>query len=275
MRNTKSKIVKSILIISVFATVISTSVFAAWWGLPGYEWAREKKLTTLSNNSSLNNKVSHENFYSILIKYLKMKGVEPKTDIIQHNDSNNFNKALDGIVAEINNYLDKDSLTPKDYRNVVSYSEHIRKTINTNESLLSRDNVKSIDLYLSLVNYSAAVKIDDEAYKTYVLNNMGAVKYKELVTYNIKPYFGDISRKEFLTLMFSLLSNRNLSEDAIIKEFKDAGVLLGFDSEEEELGLAKNLTYAEMFTFLRRFEAFDFNTATGDDTEDGSLVEIQ
>ena len=205
MKKTGSNIIKSILITSVIFTVMSTTVFAAWWGLPGYEWARSKGLTSLSNNSALNNKVDHEKFYSTLISYLKYKNVTPKSSVIQHNTSNNFNKALDGVVAEINTYLDKASLTPKEYRNVATYAEHIKKTINTNQNLLSRDNIKTINLYLSLVKYSAAVKIDDESYKTYVLNNLGPVKYKELVTYGIKPYFGDISRREFLTLMFSLL----------------------------------------------------------------------
>lgn len=273
MKKKSSKIIKLILILSVLFTVMSTTVFAAWWGLPGYEWARSKELTALANNSTLNNKVSHENFYSILIKYLKYKNVAPKKNVVQHNASNNFNKALDGIVEEINTYLNKEVLTPKEYRNVATYTEHIKKTINENAGLLNRDNIKTINLYLSLVKYSAAVKINDDSYRTYVLNSLGAVKYRELVTYNIKPYFGDISRREFLVLMFSLLSERDLSEEDIIKEFSDAGVLLGFDTEGQELGLSKNLTYAEMFTFLKRFEIFDFNPTESENTEGDSTVE--
>ncbi len=273
MKKKSSKIIKLILILSVLFTVMSTTVFAAWWGLPGYEWARSKGLTALANNSTLNNKVSHENFYSILIKYLKYKNVAPKKNVVQHNASNNFNKALDGIVEEINTYLNKEVLTPKEYRNVATYTEHIKKTINENAGLLNRDNIKTINLYLSLVKYSAAVKINDDSYRTYVLNSLGAVKYRELVTYNIKPYFGDISRREFLVLMFSLLSERDLSEEDIIKEFSDAGVLLGFDTEGQELGLSKNLTYAEMFTFLKRFEIFDFNPTESENTEGDSTVE--
>lgn len=273
MKKKSSKIIKLILILSVLFTVMSTTVFAAWWGLPGYEWARSKGLTALANNSTLNNKVSHENFYSILIKYLKYKNVAPKKNVVQHNASNNFNKALDGIVEEINTYLNKEVLTPKEYRNVATYTEHIKKTINENAGLLNRDNIKTINLYLSLVKYSAAVKINDDSYRTYVLNGLGAVKYRELVTYNIKPYFGDISRREFLVLMFSLLSERDLSEEDIIKEFSDAGVLLGFDTEGQELGLSKNLTYAEMFTFLKRFEIFDFNPTESENTEGDSTVE--
>lgn len=273
MKKKSSKIIKLILILSVLFTVMSTTVFAAWWGLPGYEWARSKRLTALANNSALNNKVSHENFYSTLIKYLKYKNVTPKKNVVQHNASNNFNKALDGIVEEINTYLNKEVLTPREYRNVATYTEHIKKTINENANLLSRDNIKTINLYLSLVKYSAAVKIDDDSYRTYVLKSLGAVKYRELVTYNIKPYFGDISRGEFLVLMFSLLSERDLSEEDIIKEFSDAGVLLGFDTEGQELGLSKNLTYAEMFTFLKRFEIFDFNPTESENTEEDSTVE--
>ena len=57
--------------------------------------------------------------------------------------------------------------------------------------------------------------------------------------------------------MFSLLSEQNLSEEEVLTQFNDAGVLVGY--ENGSLELEQPLTYAEMFTFLRRFEIFDFN----------------
>ena len=36
-------------------------------------------------------------------------------------------------------------------------------------------------------------------------------------------------------------------------------MLEGYSEYELQLELEKSLTYAEMFTFLRRFEIFDFN----------------
>ena len=113
--------------------------------------------------------------------------------------------------------------------------------------------------------------IDDDLYRSYVLTNIGPVKYKELIAYNIKPYYGDISRREFLVLMFSLLSEQSVSEDEILKQFNESGVLVGYN---DDLMLSKNLTYAEMFTFLRRFEVFEFNPSPEESEENTDVVEV-
>ena len=75
---------------------------------------------------------------------------------------------------------------------------------------------------------------------------MGNVAYKELIDYNMKPYFGDISRKEFLVLMFSLLSDQSVSEDEILKQLDELSangfrvIALAYD-EKEGLSLIVNL----------------------------------
>ena len=273
MMKKSTNIIKTVITLGIFITMISTTAFAAWWGTPGYEWAREKRLTSLANNSALNNKVSHDNFYSILIKYLELKGVKPKENVMQNvGTSHSFNKAIDGIISNINTYISKTSLTPNEYRIVATYIDHVANILDEQVDLLTRDNLKNVKLYLSLAKYKAATLIDEYSYQVYVLANMGPVKYKELVRYNIKPYYGDISRREFLVLMFSLLSEQAVSEDEILKQFNDSGVLLGYN---DDLMLSKNLTYAEMFTFMRRFEVFDFNPEPVDETqEDEDVTEV-
>lgn len=284
MKKNISRIIKSIVILTIVTSTLSTSAFAAWtWSTPGYEWAREKRLTSITNTSVLNNKVSHANFYSILIKYLNLKGVKPKTEVRQNvENANTFNKALQGIVTDVEEYITRDSLTPQEYREVVTYINHMRSvadgfdigTLPNNADMLTRDSLKDIYLYFSLAKYKAATLINDSSYKNLVINNMGPtpmynvgnVAYKEIIDYNIKPYFGDISRREFLILMFSLLSEQNVSDDEILTQFAEAGVLVGY--EDGEYQLENPLTYAEMFTFLRRFEIFDFNPEP--ETEDGA-----
>ncbi|MBQ9279684.1 MAG: hypothetical protein IJ215_01365 [Clostridia bacterium] len=275
MKKNGSKRIKAVIVLTILISMFSTSVFAAWWGTPGYEWARERRITSMASTSALNNKVSHENFYTILINYLHYKEVTPKNGVIQNVSSlNSFNKALGGIVSEIDSYISRTSLTPAEYRIVDTYINHIDKTLDDQKSLLTRDNLKDMHLYMDIARYKAATLIDDYSYRTYVLARIKPTKYSELIRYNIRPYFGDITRREFLVLMFSLLSNRTLSQEAIITEFNESGVLIGYDGD---LWLDKNLTYAEMFTFLRRFETFDFNPVVEDSSSSGDneIIEVR
>lgn len=289
MKKNISRIIRSIVILTIVASTLSTSAFAAWtWSTPGYEWAREKRLTSITNTSVLNNKVTHANFYSILIKYLNLKGVRPKKEVRQDVENvNTFNKALQGVVSDVEEYITRDSLTPQEYRELVTYINHMRSvadgfdigTLPNNADMLTRDSLKDIYLYFSLAKYKAATLINDPSYKNLILKNMGPtstynvgnVAYKEIIDYNIKPYFGDISRREFLILMFSLLSEQNVSDEEILTQFAEAGVLVGY--EDGEYQLENPLTYAEMFTFLRRFEIFDFNPEP--ETEEGAETDSE
>lgn len=283
MRKNSSMIIKSIVALTIVASTLSTTAFAAWgWETPGYEWAREKRLTSITNTSTLNNKVSHANFYSTLIKYLQLKDVKPKQSVKQNVAAlTTFNKSLEGMVKVIDEYISKEMLTPQEYREVITYMNHLYSevkgisvgTLPNNANYLTRDSLKDLYLYLSLARYKAATLISEPTYKKLVINNwgptpmfnVGTVKYKEIIDYNIKPYYGDISRHEFLILMFSLLSEQSLSDEEVLTQFNDAGVLIGY--EDGSLELEQPLTYAEMFTFLRRFEIFDFNPEP--ETEEG------
>ena len=277
MRKNSSMIIKSIVALTIVASTLSTTAFAAWgWETPGYEWARGNRLTTITKTSTLHNKVSLEDFYSTLIKYLKFKGVRAKSNVKQNVAAYSaFNKALEGIAGVVDEYISRESLTPQEYREIVNYLNHLRTevkgidigTIPNNAEFLTRDDLKDLYLYFSLARYKAATLISEPTYKNLVINNwgptpeynVGFVKYKEVIDYNIKPYHGGITRKEFLNLMFSLLSEQDVTEEEMINQFVDGGVLEGYSEYELQLALEQPLTYAEMFTFLRRFEIFDFN----------------
>ena len=88
-----------------------------------------------------------------------------------------------------------------------------------------------------------------------ILARLGNIKNAEILYYNILPYAGEITRQEFLLVMYDLLSTNEKNNEAVIADFNEAGVLVGF---ETGLELDKKITYSEMLTFLYRFEIFEF-----------------
>ena len=136
-----------------------------------------------------------------------------------------------------------------------------------------RNSVKNIDLYLRLSQYKAATIINDREYRELALSRLGRVRNAEIFNYGIIPYAGEVTRKEFLLLMFDLLSSQGLTESEIITSFNEAGVLLGYQSD---LMLDKQITYSEMLTFLYRFEIYDFNPVIEEveETEESDTTEI-
>lgn len=275
------KISKNIVAILLLTIVLFTSnvSLAAWWATPGYEWALSKGLTSVKSKAQLDKTVTHTDFYSTVLKYLTLKGVEPDGKKVYHTDDMTYlNNVVSGLFEIINTYTTEDSLTPEQYRIVENYIEHATTTFNKYKEYLTRENIKNVDLYLALSKYKAATLINDREYKELVLGRIGTIKNSEIFDYGITPYAGDITRKEFLVLMYDLLSYAsNINEasaPAVIDKFADAGVLLGYQSD---LMLDKPITYSEMLTFMYRFEIFDFNPVVEEeDTEDTQkdVVEI-
>ncbi len=277
MRSKMEKFLKAVVALTIILTTISTVSFAAWWGTPGYEWARANGLATMVNTSKLNNVVSLDDLYSTLLKYLAFKGAVPKSGVKQNIAKyGSKNGVLSDVVGKINAEIEKESLTISEYRVFATYLEHAKKLISDNADLLTRDNLKDLGLYLSLAKYRGAMKINDRDYRTLVVSNLsptamtnvGSVKYTGLYKYNIKPYYESITRKEFLVLIFSLFSDQGIETDTIIERYNSDGVLIGYDND---LMLDEKMTYAEMYTFLKRFETFEFNSV--EETEDGELAE--
>lgn len=267
---------KHIIAILVLTIVLFTSnvSFAAWWATPGYEWGLTRGLTSVKSKTQLNQVVTHSDFYSIILKYLELKGVQPERKLAHHTDDMSYlNNVVAGLFNLINTYTSKSSLTPDEYRQVESYVEHARGTFEQYSQYLSRNSVKNIDLYLRLSQYKAATIIDDREYKELALSRLGRVKNAEIFNYGMIPYAGDITRREFLLLMFDLLSSQGLSDEEIITSFNEAGVLLGYQSD---LMLDKEITYSEMLTFLYRFEIYDFNPVIEEveETEENDTTEI-
>lgn len=258
IKKSSAKRIISLLVI-VIMILTSTTVFGAWWGTPGYEWALTNKLTTVKSTSQLKRNVSLSDFYATIIKYLNLKGIEPRNETIHHEDDmDGIDNVARGIFEIINGYNNRDSITIQQYYIVENYVEHARVTLDKYmdySQYLTRDSVKNIDLYLTLSKYKAATLIGSRVERDYILSKLGNVKNREIINYHMLPYAGDITRKEFLLVMYDLISSNELGDDAVIEAFEEAGVLVGFDTGLE---LDKKITYSEMLTFLYRFEIFDF-----------------
>lgn len=252
-----SKVLKKILITGIMIVTLATATFAAWWGTPGYEWCLSKGITSIKTQNELNQVVTQEDFYAILLRYLKHKDIEKGKNVKQTiGDITRMNSALVGMMDDVNDYLILDYLTVQQYRQVITYIEHAERTVEQQQRLLNKEEMKSFYLYLSLARYKAAMLINDTVIRLKEMSIQGNVKYSEILEYGIEPYYGNITRREFLILMFSLLSDQELSEEEIIKQYNEAGVLIGY---ENDLMLQKEITYSEIFTFLYRFEIFEFN----------------
>lgn len=257
------KVLQKILILTIALVCLATVSFAAWWGTPGYEWCFSKGITSVMTQKEMNKTVAQEDFYAILLRYLKYKDVEKNRNVKQTvGDISRMNSALIGMMDDVNDYLILPELSPLQYRQVITYIEHAEGTVERQQSLLNKEEVKSFYLYLSLARYKAAMLINDATMRLQEMSAQGNVKYSEILEYGIEPYYGNITRREFLILMYSLLSDQNLSEEEILTQYNEAGVLIGY---ENDLMLQKEITYSEIFTFLYRFEIFEFNPVEEED----------
>ncbi len=283
---------KKILIITILIMTIlmSSSIsLAYWWGTPGYEWALTNGLTGAKTKSQLDTTVELDDLYSTVLNYLAQKRIYPLNQKVRHEDKmDGMDNVARGIVDIINGFLDKKALTIQQYYVVENYTLKGYDTLETYKDYsqrLTRQDLKNLDSYLRLSRYRAATLIEDRSDREFALSRLGYVKNSKIVNYGIIPYSSKISRKEFLVMMYDLLtpSKSSPSTDFIIDSFFDTEVLIGYDTGLE---LDQLLTYTEMYAFLMRFETYDFATNTQktafynleqyiDDAFDGNITKAQ
>ena len=271
------KKIVTFFICSLFTIMLfmNTNCFAAWWGTPGYEWALSKNLTSIKTQAQLNREVTLSDYYSIILKYLKMKNIEPSATprtVQGFYNEGIYNGTIEGLVNELNSKVGESvtSITPQQYRIIAELVDHAHTAINDYSEHLYRDDLKNLDIYLDLVKYRAAsLLIENDRihreYKSNILYSLRNTKYVDTLKYGIMPMCGsDITRGSFLVLMHNLLSGTNTSSEAIWNAFEDSGVLIGY---YDGLWLKKCIRYSELYTFLYRFEAYDFGGASS--TQEG------
>jgi hypothetical protein len=272
MVNSISKKFILLLIIFTFCFSIPTISFAAWWGTPGYEWAVRNGITGLKSRNQLLQDVELEDLYTTVLKYLKVKKVMPRSKSIHHvDDMQGIDNVAVGLFNIINSYNGRNSLTLQQYYIVENY---VNKGLETLEKYrdyslyLTREDIKNIDLYLALSKYKAATLVSDVQDRQIALSRAGYVKDAGIIEYGILPYVNKITRREFLLLMYDLLSPNLLNEESAINAFVNTEVVQGYSADYVKLELDKTLNYQEMYSFLYRFEIFDFETNSEIATED-------
>jgi hypothetical protein len=265
-----SKYINCIATVMLLMFVFTNTCFALWWGTPGYEWAISNKLISVKTSAQLDTVVLHTDFYSIMLKYLTMKNIAFKNSVTQYEYYDNINNVAKSLFEMINVYTSKNELTAEEYRQVASLIDHGMKILEDQKAFLKRDNVKNLNEYLVCVKYKAATLIKDYSYRKYVLNSITQPPNAEVFDYAISPFAGNITRREFLILMYNLISDNQASEDEIIQQFIDGGVLIGY---RNDYMLDKDMTYTEMLTFLHRFEVFDFNPVPEEENVEGEEVQ--
>ena len=261
------KIIALMMALICFLTSLGSVSFAAWWGTPGYEWALSNGFTGPKSATQLEYTVELDDLYATIVKYLQLKKVYPSTNAVHHFDSMyGMDNVARGIAEIINDYISRKSLTLQQYYIVANYVDKGYKTLETYRTLsqvLTRQDLKNIDTYYRLAKYKAATLIEDRLDREYVLSTLGYVKNAQIVNYNVMPYTSKITRREFLILMHDLLSGKTTANtanaDTIIQNFYNTEVLKGYDTGLE---LDKLLNYIEMYTFLYRFEIYDFESDT-------------
>jgi hypothetical protein len=136
-----SGVFKKVLIFVIVFANLATVSFAAWWGTPGYEWSFSKGFTPMMTQKEMNNVVEKEDFYAILLRYLRYKGVDKNRNVRQTlGSTRNINSALVGMMNEVNSYLVMPALNPSQYRQVITYISHAERTVETQKNLLNTPN---------------------------------------------------------------------------------------------------------------------------------------
>ena len=257
------RINKILLILVIFCLVIGTNALAAWWGTPGYEWAVKNGLSGIKTKAQLDREVELDDLYSTILKYLSLKGVMARNTKIHHEDKlNELDNVAKGIVDIINGYNSREKLNIQQFYIVENYCKKGYEVLEKYRDLsmyLSREELQNLDIYLKLSKYKAAMLVEKRSDRDYALSRVGWVKNSKIINYGMMPYAEKITRKEFLLVIFDLLTDggASWSDDSKLQSFEDAGVLIGYDIGLE---LDKNINYVEMYSFLQRLEYYDFST---------------
>ncbi len=262
MNNIKTiKRVSFLTLLLCFVVMVGSVSFAAWWGKPGYEWALTNGLTGVKTDSQLYQTVELDDLYATILKYLSLKGILPRDGKVHHSDKmDGMDHVAKGLCDIINGYNDRTSLTIQQFYIVENYVDKGYKLLEDYKGYsqyLTREDLKNLESYLRLSKYRAAMLIADRSDREYALSKLGYIKNSKIINYGMIPYSTKISRREFLVLMYDLLSKSSYGSDSAINIFYDSGVLIGYDTGLE---LDKLINYVEMYTFMHRFENFDFDS---------------
>lgn len=239
------------VLIMLIAIIISIPGIAnaSWYSEP-YDWAYSNRLVNKMNDKQLMSNVAPEDFYTILFKYFDMMDVQPSEQYFKMDDYKTDNYILVATERQLSSYVTKEWLTSDEYKKAVTLIENARNVLDKNGKYFDATEIQYIEYYLNIMHYILYTKIYDYDYKqqVYVVKPKNVELFME---YKLIPYYGDITREEFLNLMYhyTVAEGMTFSTGVSVGYYKYNNVLLGY---QNNLMLTDKLNYAQMVTFLSR-----------------------
>lgn len=243
---------KKFVLTIILTIVLSIPVYSSTqWYAEGYTWAKDQKIITNKTKTQLLSNISPNDFYNMLFKYFDLVGVINPTDsYFKLDDYKSDNYILVASERQLTAYMQKEWLTNDEYKKAASLISNARNVLDKNKKYFDDSEITSINYYLNMMEYLLHSKIYDYEYKLqiYVKKPANADKF---IQYKLIPYYGEITREEFLNLLYyyTVANGSSFSTGLMVGYYKYNNVLLGYDNN---LMLTSHLNYAHFVTFLNR-----------------------
>lgn len=245
---------KKIIMIMLITIIIAVPIYAKeTWYSDGYEWANAQEIIGKKTDAQLAQNVHSEEFYDMLFKYLELRHVTSIGETQGYYKSDDYktdNYILVAADKQLTYYVAKDWLTNVEYKKAVTLIENATNILDKNPDYFTKSEIESTKYYLEVMNYLLYTKIYDYDYK----NQVFAAKPKNadlFVKYGLIPYYGEISREEFLNIVYyyTVARGNPVSTATTVGYYRYNDVLRGYDNN---LMLTNKLTYAHFVTFISR-----------------------
>ena len=253
---------KVAVIVSILIITISTFVnccYASSWVTQGYTWARNNNLISAKTTKELLKDMTISDYYTILFKYFDLEGIQPSTIYYKAEDYKSDNYILVATDRELTNLARKEWLTNNEFKRAEGFITNARNVLTRNSKYFTKEEITSINYYLDNMHYILYSKIYDYDYKSqiYVAKTSFSDRF---IKYRVIPNYGNITREEFLNLMFHFTQaeGRTFNTAKTISFFTDKKVLLGYNNN---LMITTRINYAHITTFLSRMHSVPLNIA--------------
>lgn len=253
------KVAVIMLVLIVMISTLTNCCFAASWVNQGYAWARNNNLISAKTTNELLKDITISDYYTILFRYFDLKGLEPSTVYYKAEDYKSDNYILVATDRQLTELARKEWLTNNEFKRAEGLITNARNVLDRNAKYFTQEEITSIKFYLDNIHYILYSKIYDYEYKSQI--SVKKTNFSDrFIKYRIIPSYGNITREEFLNLMFHFTQadGRTFNTAKTIDFFVDQKVLLGYNNN---LMMTSRLNYAHITTFLSRMSQVPLNIA--------------
>lgn len=243
---------KKIVLTIILTIVLAIPAFSASeWYSEGYTWAKDENIISSKTKSQLFSTIKPNDFYVMIFKYFDLKGFyNPNDTFFKMDDYKSDNYILVATERQLSAYIQKEWLTNDEYKKISSLIDNARNVLEKNVKYFESQELESINYYLDMMEYLLYNNIYDYQYKSqiYVKKPKNADKFIE---YKLIPYYGLITREEFLNLIYYYDVSRGstFSTGQMVGYYRYNNILLGYNNN---LMLNEYMNYAHFVTFLIR-----------------------